>query len=92
MAERRNKLDIVYDILKAIQDKRGSIKPTHLLYKSNLSHDGMKRYIEELKAGGMLTEEEEPKTGKKKFLITEKGCKFLEEYNKVKMFTESFGI
>lgn len=79
-------------MLKAIQDKRGSIKPTHLLYKSNLSHDGLKRYISELQESGMLTEGEEEKTGKKRFVITDKGCKFLEEYNKVKAFTDSFGI
>ena len=92
MAERRNRLDIIFDILKAIQNKRGSIKPTHLLYKSNLSHDGMKRYIAELKESKMIGEEEEPKTKKKKFIITDKGCKFIEEYMKVKEFTDSFGI
>jgi len=92
MAERRNRLDIIFDILKAIQDKRGSIKPTHLLYKSNLSHDGMKRYIAELMESDMIGEEGEPKTGKKKFTLSEKGCKFLEEYGKVKEFTDSFGL
>ncbi|HII14763.1 MAG TPA: hypothetical protein HA362_00460 [Nanoarchaeota archaeon] len=92
MAERRNKLEIIYDILKSIQDKRGMIKPTHLLYKSNLSHDGMKRYIDELKASNMLAETEDPKTGNKMFVLTEKGCKFLEEYNKVRAFTDSFGL
>lgn len=92
MAERRNKLEIIYDILKSIQDKRGMIKPTHLLYKSNLSHDGMKRYIDELKSNSMLTEAEDPKSGNKMFTITEKGCKFLEEYKKVVEFTNSFGF
>lgn len=92
MAERRNKLDIIFDILNSIQNKRGSIKPTHLLYKSNLSHDGMKRYLGELKDSEMVFESEDEKTKKKMIHLTEKGYKFLEEYSKVKNFTESFGL
>ena len=38
MTERRTKMDIIFDMLTAIQDKGGHILPTHLLYKSNLSH------------------------------------------------------
>ena len=68
MAERRDKLDIIGDILKAVQDKGGRIKPTHLLYKSNLSHEGMKRYIDELKMKLMLLEEED-KAQNKFFVI-----------------------
>lgn len=92
MAERRNKLDIIFDILRAIQNKRGSIKPTHLLYKSNLSHDGMKRYLGELMDNGMVEENEDAKSKKKMILLTDKGFKFIEEYRKVKDFTESFGF
>ncbi|MFH1638639.1 MAG: winged helix-turn-helix domain-containing protein [Candidatus Woesearchaeota archaeon] len=92
MSERRNRLDIVGDILRAIQAKGGKIKPTHLLYKSNLSHEGMKKYVEELKQKGLIEEIVEPKSNHKFFTITDKGLKFLEDYKKVKEFTESFGI
>lgn len=91
MAERRDKLDIIGDILKAIQDKGGRIKPTHLLYKSNLSHEGMKRYIDELKMKLMLLEEED-KNQNKFFVITDKGLKFLQDYKKIREFTDSFGF
>ena len=91
MAERRDKLDIIGDILKAVQDKGGRIKPTHLLYKSNLSHEGMKRYIDELKMKLMLLEEED-KNQNKFFVITDKGLKFLQDYKKVREFTDSFGF
>ena len=56
MGDRREKLDIIKDILEAIRDKGGSIKPTHLLYKSNLSHDSMKKYVSELMDKEMLHE------------------------------------
>ncbi len=91
MAERRDRLDIIGDILKAVQDKGGRIKPTHLLYKSNLSHEGMKRYIYELKMKLMLLEEED-KNQNKFFVITDKGLKFLQDYKKIREFTDSFGF
>ena len=34
----------------------------------------MKRYIDELKAGNMIAETEDPKTKNKMFTLTEKGC------------------
>ncbi len=92
MGEKRDKLDIVNDILVAIMNKGGKIKPTHLLYKSNLSHEGMKKYISELKEKGMISEELDEDNKSKKFLITEHGFKFLEDYKKVKAFTSSFGF
>ena len=38
MSKRRSRVQIIFDILNAIKRKGGTIKPTHLLYKSNLSH------------------------------------------------------
>ena len=90
MAERREKLDIIKDILQAIRDKGGVIKPTHLLYKSNLSHDSMKRYVGDLIEKNMVFIQEE-KRGKK-YSITDKGLKFLSDYEQVKQFTDSFGF
>ncbi|MEM4336577.1 MAG: winged helix-turn-helix domain-containing protein [Candidatus Woesearchaeota archaeon] len=90
MSVRRNRLEIVNDILKSIQDKGGSIKPTHLLYKSNLSHDRMKSYIAELKEKGLISEE--LKANKKIIVITTKGFEFLVNYKKIKEFEEAFGI
>lgn len=92
MGEKRDKLDIVNDILVAIMNKGGKIKPTHLLYKSNLSHEGMKKYIGELKEKDMILEEPEEKGTGKKFVITDRGFKFLEDYKRVKEFTKSFGF
>ena len=90
MSQRRNQLEIVYDILQAVADKGGVIRPTHLLYKSNLSHARMKEYIDQLSGKGMLTTTE--KAGKQHFAITEQGLKFLVDYKKVREFTEAFGL
>jgi predicted transcriptional regulator len=90
MSTKRSKIEIIYDMLNAISEKRGSIKPTHLLYKSNLSHNKMKEYLTELVKKDMISENEEE--GKKSYLITEKGTEFLTEFRRIKKFSESFGI
>jgi len=45
MNKKRDRLHVIYDILKCINEKDGKIKPTHILYKSNLSHQMMEEYI-----------------------------------------------
>jgi len=88
--KRRDKLEIVNDILVAIQNKGGKIKPTHLLYKSNLSHKKMMEYLSELMQKEMVSEVDEE--GKKMFIINQKGFDFLKEYRKIKEFSDSFGL
>ncbi len=90
MGERRDRITIIYDILTAISNKNGRIKPTHLLYKSNLSHISMKKYIEELKTKKLIDEE----TVKDHlfYKLTDEGIKFLNDYKKIREFTESFGL
>ena len=87
---RRTRIDIINDMLLAIVNKGGTIKPTHLLYKSNLSHTLMKEYLREL-ISKKLIEEQLLKRGKN-FAITEKGRKFSREYKRMKQFQESFGL
>ena len=89
-AKRRGKLEIINDMLRSIINKGGKIKPTHLLYKSNLSHSKMKEYITELMAKEMIDEIEEK--GKKMFVITDKGREFLQEFERIREFSESFGL
>ena len=90
MGERREKLDIIKDILEAIRDKGGTIKPTHLLYKSNLSHTKMKEYVSELKNKEMISEDLEDEN--RYFRITDKGLKYISEYKKIMEFSDSFGL
>ncbi|MBT5274449.1 hypothetical protein HOH11_01785 [Candidatus Woesearchaeota archaeon] len=87
---RRTRIDIINDMLLAIVNKGGSIKPTHLLYKSNLSHTLMKEYIRELISKKLIMEQ--PEKRGKSFRITDKGRQFSREYKKMKEFQESFGL
>lgn len=90
MERKRNKLEIIQDILTVIRDRNGKIKPTQILYKSNLSHVMMKEYLDELISKGFITSKED-KHGKT-YLITEKGNKYLAEYKTILNFMESFGL
>jgi len=90
MSIRRTKIEIIHDILVAIQKKGGKIKPTHLLYKSNLSYKKMLEYLSELIAKGMV--KEEVLKGKRIYSITEKGATYIQEFKKIKEFSDSFGL
>ncbi|MBS3139471.1 hypothetical protein J4479_00525 [Candidatus Woesearchaeota archaeon] len=96
MGSRRSRLELIFDILIAIQNKGGRIKPTHLMYKSNLSHKLLNTYLEEL-IGKELVVIEEVKTRKrqsatKTVVITEKGLGFLAEFRRMREFTDAFGL
>lgn len=90
IAKRRGKLEVIADILRSIQDKDGKIKPTHLLYKSNLSHAKLKEYVNMLLEKEMI--EEKIVKSKKMFFMKEQGYKFLSEFERIKDFSESFGL
>ena len=88
--KRRGKLEIIADILRSIQNKEGKIKPTHLLYKSNLSHAKLMEYVDILLEKGMI--EERLVKGKKMFFMKDQGHKFLLEFERIKEFSDSFGL
>lgn len=90
MDKKRNKLEIIHDILAVIKEKNGRIKPTHVLYKSNLSYSMMEQYIDELISKSMVKEIKLKKG--KTYEITEKGLAYLLQYNTIRNFTESFGL
>ncbi len=87
---RRSRMDIIHDMLAAIQRKGGMIKPTHLMYKANLSHQLMKEYVNELMEKGLMTEGIDDK--KKVYVLTEKGDAYLAQYRKMVEFQDAFGL
>ena len=83
-------MDIISDILTAIQRKGGIIKPTHLLYKANLSHKLMNSYLEELMEKEVIGKIE--KNSHQYIIISDKGLQFLEQFKKMQEFQNAFGL
>jgi len=90
MDKKRSKLEIIRDILRVIQEKNGRVKPTHILYKSNLSHQMMTEYMQDMISKGFIVESSW-KNGKT-YTLTQKGSQYLEEYRKIADFMSSFGL
>ena len=90
MAKKRERLTVIRDILKSVREKR-SIKPTRLLYSSNLSPQMFKEYIDELLNKNFLKAEID-KNNKKTFSLTPRGHEFLEQYKVIENFIDNFGL
>ena len=90
MERKRTRLEVIRDILLVIQAKNGRIKPTQIIYKSNLSPAMLKDYLSEILSRG-LAKEKSADSGKT-YSLTEKGAKYLSEFRTVMNFMESFGL
>mgnify|MGYP003394304879 FL=1 len=87
-------MDIISDMLAMILEKGGSIKPTHLMYKANLSHKQMKSYLDELAKKNLVAEAEAITKGRdkqgKQIKITPQGREFLYKYSEIREFERTF--
>jgi len=48
MSSKRDRITIMNDILEFVKDKNGKARPTHIMYRANLSNDMLNEYIKEL--------------------------------------------
>jgi len=90
VAKKRERLDVIRDIINTIRETR-QIKPTRLLYASNLSPQMFKEYINELLEKKFIKLDIDGKD-KKTFSLTKKGQDFLIEYKVIENFIENFGL
>lgn len=87
---KRNKLEIIKDILEIIKSNRNSIKPTPLLRRTNISSSRFKNYFLELIEKDFIREVN-GKDGKR-IMLKEKGFRFLERYRTIIQFIDEFEL
>ncbi len=91
MKRKRDRLEVIYDILKIIRHYNNSIKPTPLLRYSNLSSQSFSEYLSELLDKGFIKEIIDEK-GRKFFTLTDKGFEYLEKYKLIIGFIDEFEL
>ena len=90
MAKKRERLEVIYDILVSIRNNNHKVGPTKLLSASNLSSAMFKDYISELFEKGFIEELTEKK--KRYFVLTKKGYEYLDKYKEIIAFIDNFGL
>lgn len=88
---KRERLEIIKDILVTIRDKNNNARPTHILYKSNLSSEMLKQYLSELIKNKFI-EEIKDKKNTKRYSLLDKGFNYIKDYSVIKKFMESYGL
>ncbi len=85
--EKRSKLELYYAVLCAIRDDlthNKDVKPTRIQFLVGTSYDKLTVYLDEL--------EEKKLVKLNPIIITEKGKKFIREYNKINEMTVKLGL
>ena len=88
--ERRSKIQVITDILRMMQRENGKVKPTHILYKANLSHKLLKEHLNDLLQKGLI--EVVIEKNRTYYQITQKGKEFVNEYRKIEKLAQAFGM
>jgi predicted transcriptional regulator len=87
--ERRSTMQVVVDVLRVIE-RENSVKPTHILYKANLSHKLLKEYLNTLLQKGLI--EVVIEKNHTYYKITDKGRNFMIEFRKIEKLAQVFGL
>ena len=82
---RRSKMEVKIDILQAISEGAG--RPTHIMYRSNLSWAVMRNFIKALEEQGLVSSSDVE--GRKNYILTQKGIRVLETYANVRKQLEA---
>jgi predicted transcriptional regulator len=76
----RTRVEILASILDVAHN--GALK-THIMYKANLSHKQLERYLGFLLENGLLKKVTDPDYGGDHYQVTEKGIEFLKDYSRL---------
>jgi len=74
----RTRVEILASILKVAEN--GALK-THIMYKANLSHLQLQRYLALLEENGLLVQDALDPESYRTYRATERGLGFLREYS-----------
>ncbi|MBX8639810.1 MAG: DUF4364 family protein [Thermoplasmata archaeon] len=85
----RTRARIFADILRAVAEENDA-KPTHILYKANMSYERLLKYLSQLEENGFV--EKKVDADRTAYNITDKGRHFLLEFKRVEEFTTAFGL
>ncbi|MBN1274713.1 winged helix DNA-binding protein [Candidatus Woesearchaeota archaeon] len=91
VAKKRERLEVIHDILRIVRDHNNSIKPTPLLRYSNLSSQRFNEYLQDLLEKGLVKEIEDKK-GRKHVTLTDKGFRYLDKYQVIVGFIDEFEL
>jgi len=91
MNKKRDKLEVIFDILRIISLNHNSIKPTPLQRSSNLSSTSFSDYYNELITKKLIKEIIDDKN-RKYITLTDKGFKYLEKYKVISGFIDEFEL
>ena len=87
--KQRSVLRINLDILNAVSDE-GDAKPTHILYRANLSHERLVKYLDDLTVKGLIEMKQDGEN--RTYHLTTKGVSFLIEMRRAESFVQGFGL
>ena len=76
----RTRVEILASILQVAS--QGALK-THIMYKANLSHRQLEKYLAFLEERGLLAQGIDADLGNRMYRITDKGFDFLQEYSHI---------
>lgn len=88
--QRRSTMNVILDVLRTIQSSGNRAKPTHILYKANLSHKLLKKYLAMLLTNGFI--EDFTDGNRIYYRLTTKGQEFIVAYKKMEKLAIGFGL
>lgn len=91
MPKKRERLELIHELLLTIKNNTSPLPPTALQHKCNFSTPMFKQYMVELvekEFVRLLTD----KRGRTRYALRDKGYEFLEKYRTLAAFVEEFGL
>ena len=79
----RTRFEILAKIVSVAS--HGALK-THIMYRANLSHRQLEKYLGFLEKNGLVKQVADENNGNRLYQVTEKGFEFLREYSRVSAF------